>query len=111
MNCLRVNSVILNWLVAVKMDLQELLDVGPLGALSDEEIEDGILHHILSRQVPRRRAWDYGHFDIENMTEDDVKLIFRFEKQHINQLSQVLRIPNEIRTQERHVVGGRFHGS
>nr|CAI5819232.1 unnamed protein product [Callosobruchus analis] len=43
------------------------------------------------------------------MSDDDVKLNFRFEKRYIHRLVQALRVPNEIRTQERHVVSSRYY--
>ncbi|XP_050508850.1 uncharacterized protein LOC126886054 [Diabrotica virgifera virgifera] len=81
-------------------DLEALI----LANANDEDIEFLILHNILGEEriLPAQNQ----EFDLENMSEADVKTNFRFSKQDIPVLVNALRIPDIIHTDTRNTVTG-----
>lgn len=74
---------------------------------SDSELEDALLLEIFGEQnVIEYRAQLYGHFELDNYTENECKLYFRFGKNDIRTLAEALRLANHFHTDSNHRASG-----
>lgn len=74
-----------------------------LGGGDDEEVEDAILWHVLNRQEGQQHNLQ---FDLNQLTNDEVKENFRFQREDLDRLRRLLGIPDQIQTESRNVVDG-----
>nr|CAI5867325.1 unnamed protein product [Callosobruchus analis] len=82
--------------------MEDALEAVILAGADDEEIEYVILDNILiQRNILERRQ-----FNLENMSEEEIKLNFRFDRADLHRLMDVLRIPPEVVTDTRNKVNG-----
>nr|CAI5833154.1 unnamed protein product [Callosobruchus analis] len=82
--------------------MEDALEAVILAGADDEEIEYVILDNILiQRNILERRQ-----FNLENMSEEEIKLNFRFDRADLHRLMDVLRIPLEVVTDTRNKVNG-----
>lgn len=64
------------------------------GILSDEEFV--LLYDVNTSKNPDFPYWNYDRFDLENLTNEECKAEFRFHKNDIYSLADILRLPEEI---------------
>jgi hypothetical protein len=89
--------------VNLKFQMEQVLEAIILGGGDHQDVENAILHIILNRgigQHPNLR------FNLNEISNEEAKGNFRFEKQDIPILARLLEIPNLIRTESRNVVEG-----
>ncbi|KAF5280158.1 hypothetical protein FQR65_LT15050 [Abscondita terminalis] len=89
--------------------MNEIVEIADLLSDSNEdEMEDALVIEILGNpQRPRRlRVERYGLFRLENQTDENVRFYFRLDIEHIVQLVNLLRMPQQIRTADRHFTSG-----
>ena len=72
--------------------------------LSDEEFI--LLYDLNSSRNPDLPYWRYDPFELENFSDDECKVAFRFFKNDVYMLKDVLEIPDEITCCNRLVVSG-----
>lgn len=85
--------------------MEEILEAVILGGGNDNDIEAVILHNIL---IDRDYVEERREFSLEEMTEENVKLNFRFEKGDIPRLVNAIGIPPEIMTNTRNKVNSKL---
>lgn len=83
--------------------MEEILEAAILGDANNEEIEFLILNNIL---INRDNVEQAERFSLEQMTDEEIKLAFRFERNHILTLKDYLGIPEEVVT----VTGNKVNG-
>jgi len=77
--------------------IRELLLVAYAGdVLSDEEFV--LLYELYISKNPDFKYWEYNMFDLQTMNDDECNAEFRFLKQDIYTLADVLQLPNTITT-------------
>uniref|UniRef100_A0A1Y1MMH7 Uncharacterized protein n=1 Tax=Photinus pyralis TaxID=7054 RepID=A0A1Y1MMH7_PHOPY len=85
--------------------MEELLEIAVLGDMDVNDIADALL--IGELETPRRnkriRAEQYGRLNLDELTPEEIQLYFRFNRRQLLELTEALRIPNEIRTDNGHV--------
>lgn len=86
--------------------MEEELLAAILGNANDDEIEYIIMANILVNRDNIERHPD--HFDLNNLTDEEIRLNFRFDRADIPRLVQVLRIPEEIVTDTGNRVSGKY---
>lgn len=86
--------------------MEEVLEAVILGGGDDEEIEWVILNNILIDRDEAEGA-AAGNFDINNYSDEDTKLHFRFSRNDILRLLHCLNLPNEIQTDSRNKVNSK----
>ena len=72
--------------------------------LSDEEFV--VLYDLNSSKNPNFPYWQYDLFDLDKLCDDECKAEFRFLKNDIYVLKDVLQIPDEVVCYNRLVVNG-----
>lgn len=75
-----------------------------------EEIELLLLHNIIGVGINDNNINNVNQpveFNLNNMTDDEVKANFRFQREDIIRLRNALRIPQRIITSTRNNVDGR----
>ena len=75
-----------------------------LNLINEEEFL--LLYDINSSKNPDLPYWQYSNFDLESMNDDECKAEFRFLKNDIYILQELLGIPDEYRCYNRVVVPG-----
>lgn len=65
-----------------------------------------ILNDILANQIENIVENPVLRFDLNNIEDKYVKLLFRFNREDIPRLAQALGIPDQIRTRSRHSAAG-----
>ncbi|KAK4884663.1 hypothetical protein RN001_000934 [Aquatica leii] len=80
--------------------MEDLVELMQFEALEDEVLDNMLL--MLMRRPKRIRAEQYGRFNLDGMCAEDIKLNFRFEKDDLERLARALRIPAQVRTENRH---------
>lgn len=90
--------------------MENILEVIIIGGGNDDDIEDAILFEILNagENAIGNRALRYGRFDLDELLPAEVKLHFRFHRDDIIRLVRALHIPDEIITESRHNVSGKY---
>ncbi|KAK7864355.1 hypothetical protein R5R35_007921 [Gryllus longicercus] len=78
-------------------------------ALCDDEeafgdFEVALLHNIENSVRNIHKAYD--RLDLRTLDPEECTLMFRFEKEHLPRLAAALGVPSEIRTRNRHSIGG-----
>lgn len=73
---------------------------------SDSDLEDVLLLEVFNRHNNVNRAEMYGAFNLNNLSETECKLYFRFEQDDIPRLAQALRVPNDLTTGSGHRCSG-----
>lgn len=76
-------------------------------ALLDSDLDDEDLLLLIPSPV-RRRSIQYGRFNLNNLTLEECKQLFRFEKHDISRLRIALGIPSNITTDTRYTVSGKL---
>lgn len=72
-------------------------------------MDDAILYKLLQgRDEPLLRSNKYGRFNLQNLTEQECKLQFRFQQNDIPRLAKALALPEKIETQHRYTVSGKL---
>lgn len=86
--------------------MEEILEAVILGGGNDGDIEHVILQNIL---IDRDQVDGDANnqFNLNELSDEDIKLNFRFERNDLERLVQMLRLPNEIRTDTRNKVSGK----
>ena len=84
---------------------RECLLTGYAENLIDEE-EFILLYDINTSKNPDFPYWTYEKFQLDNLTDDECKAEFRFLKNDIFELAEVLHIPEEVTTYNRVKVDG-----
>ena len=74
-----------------------------LNVIDDEELL--LLYDLNRSKNPDIPYWNYN-FDLDNMNDDECKAEFRFLKNDIFELHEVLEIPDEFRCSNRLIVPG-----
>ena len=64
------------------------------GFIDDEEL--ALLYNLNASVNPEYPYWKYDAFDLDSLTDDECSTYFRFRKDDIYRLSEVLMIPEEI---------------
>lgn len=75
--------------------------------------EHGVIEHIiLNNSIGNAQDIEEPEqlplFNLDEMDEMEVKLQFRFTRADIHRLKQLLRIPDELRIEQRYVVLGKY---
>lgn len=86
--------------------MDEALEAIILGGANENDIEYVVLHNILG--VENEANDPHIDFDLNAMSDENIKINFRFERQDLYRLLQALRIPHIIQTQTRNSVIGKF---
>ena len=55
-----------------------------------------LLYHVNCPKNPDIPHWSYERFDLDLMTDDECKTEFRFYKNDIYELSEILNLPDQI---------------
>lgn len=84
--------------------MEELLQAAILGGANDEEIEFIILDNIF---INRDNILQQQAFNLDDWSDEDIKLCFRFERNDLPHLVEVLRIPHEVVTGTGNRVSGK----
>lgn len=89
--------------------MEELMNIAIMGNLDIEEIEYVLIRNLLRHpfENQRNRAAQFGRLNLNNMTEEEIKLEFRFNLQDLERLSVALRLPQRITTANRHTCTGK----
>lgn len=82
-------------------DLEDIIIAGG----NDNDIEAAILINIFGDQEENINN-DREEFHLDELSDDDCKFLFRFEKDDLHRLVQVLRLPDFIRTYKGNKVSG-----
>ena len=61
----------------------------------NDEVEFALLYDINKSKNPYIPYWQYNTFDLENMTDDESRTEFRFEKDHLFNLVESLQLDEE----------------
>lgn len=73
---------------------------------SDSDLEDALLLEVLNQPNNANRAEMYGNFSLNDLSEAECKLYFRFEKNDIPRLARALGVPDEFTTDSGHKTSG-----
>jgi hypothetical protein len=79
--------------------MEEQLEIAILAGANDQEIEELLLHNIIGVEEP-------VEFNLNNMSDDEVKANFRFQREDIIRLRNALRIPQRAISNTRNNVDG-----
>lgn len=88
--------------------MEEDLEAAILAGANDDDIEYIIMDHILINRDGNDDVWRHQNFNINQMTDEDVVLNFRFEREHLPILKECLGLPDVLLTEEGHNVEGRY---
>ena len=77
---------------------EALLFVYQDGSIDDTEF--ALLYDLNSSENPEFPYWKYGRFDLDSMTDDECKAEFRFFKNDIYLLREVLDIPDIMKCRQ-----------
>lgn len=85
--------------------MEELLEAVILAGGNDNDVEEAIL---IAMHPARNNAENphYARFNLDDLPEEEVKIHFRFEKNHIPHLAAALGIPEQITTATRNSCSG-----
>lgn len=83
-----------------------MLENAIVGNFNDEELEYLILDNVLIDRDEIEREED--NFSLNNFTDEEIRLNFRFERADIAHVLQALRIPEEVITETGNQVSGEF---
>lgn len=87
-----------------------MMTLSALGAITHQDLEDGVLlDYMRSRNAPENRSERYGSFEIDELCERESLSLFRFKKNHIEKLKELLNIPDVITTLQRYKVSGKLN--
>ena len=64
------------------------------GVIGDDEL--GLLYELYKSKNPHLKYWDNIEFDLDLYTDEEFQVIFRFKKNDIYQLADVLDLPEEV---------------
>jgi len=79
--------------------MEDLLDIA---VFDFNLVEDVIINELLvPRENVRIRNIQYERLDVNNLTPEECKRKFRFEREHIGRLAAALGIPHRIETENR----------
>jgi hypothetical protein len=84
--------------------MEEQLEIAILAGANDQEIEELLLHNIIG--VEENNAIQPVEFNLNNMSDDEVKANFRFQREDIIRLRNALRIPQRVISNTRNKVAG-----
>jgi hypothetical protein len=84
--------------------MEEQLEIAILAGANDQEIEELLLHNIIG--VEENNAIQPVEFNLNNMSDDEVKANFRFQREDIMRLRNALRIPQRVISNTRNNVDG-----
>jgi hypothetical protein len=84
--------------------MEEQLEIAILAGANDQEIEQLILHNIIG--VEENNAIQPVEFNLNNISDDEVKANFRFQREDIIRLRNALRIPQRVISNTRNKVAG-----
>lgn len=85
--------------------MEEQIEVAILAGANDEDIDEIILHNIVGvENIPPPD--EPALFDFENMTDEQCIKNFRFSRNDLQRLRNLLRIPAQIVTETRNKVDG-----
>jgi hypothetical protein len=84
--------------------MEEQLEIAILAGANDQEIEELLLHNIIG--VEENNAIQPVEFNLNNMSDDEVKANFRFQREDIIRLRNALRIPQRAISNTRNNVDG-----
>jgi hypothetical protein len=84
--------------------MEEQLEIAILAGANDQEIEELLLHNIIG--VEENNAIQPVEFNLNNMSDDEVKANFRFQREDIMRLRNALRIPQRVISNTRNKVAG-----
>jgi hypothetical protein len=84
--------------------MEEQLEIAILAGANDQEIEELLLHNIIG--VEENNAIQPVEFNLNNMSDDEVKANFRFQREDIIRLRNALRIPQRVISNTRNNVDG-----
>lgn len=83
-----------------------MLEIAILGNANDEDIEYIILDNVfINRDEFQREPDDLFHLD--NYTDEEIKLNFRFEREDIPRIVEALGVPAEVITETGNKVSGK----
>ncbi|KAG5884379.1 hypothetical protein JTB14_026211 [Gonioctena quinquepunctata] len=85
--------------------MEEQLEVAVLAGANHQEIEQLLLHNIIGIAVENGEN-NNVEFSLNNMTDDEVKNNFRFQREDVLRLRDALRIPHHNITHSRNNVDG-----
>ncbi|XP_031338915.1 uncharacterized protein LOC116167616 [Photinus pyralis] len=86
--------------------MDELLEVLALGNFNANDMEDAILYQLINHEENNNNG---VVFNLEEWSDDEAKVHFRFTKNDIRRLVQILGLPNEIRTYTRNRISSKLH--
>lgn len=87
--------------------MEEILNLSALGAITDQDLEAAVLlNYMDTRNAPENRTEKYGPFEIDELNERECLALFRFKKNDIEKLQDMLCIPAVITTSQRYSVSG-----
>lgn len=87
--------------------MDEALEAVILAGADPDEVEQVILHNIFGVVVDNPVGLGENIlFDLDNMSVQDVRTNFRFERDDIFRLAAALQLPDELRTETRNSVSG-----
>ncbi|KAK4886490.1 hypothetical protein RN001_002761 [Aquatica leii] len=91
--------------------MEEQLEVAILGGANDEEIEQLILYNVIGVAIvdneEEENIMENVEFNLNNMTNDEIKLNFRFQREDITRLKNAIRIPQRVITNTRNKMDDR----
>lgn len=85
--------------------MEQILEAVILGGGDDDDVEFIILDHILRDENDEGRG---PPFDLANLTDEEVLKNFRFQREHLPRLKNVLNIPNNLVTHAGDHVDGKL---
>jgi hypothetical protein len=87
--------------------MEDILSLSAFGVITDQELEDCVFIHDMNvRKAPENRRERYGTFEIEDLSDRECYALFRFNKNDIGRLVELLNIPEVISTNNRYSVSG-----
>lgn len=89
--------------------MEELLELVCLEEITVDDVECILLNDLISfRSEIRVRSLEFGNFNLEEVSNDECRQMFRFEKTDIDRLRICLRIPHTIESKQRYRVPGTY---
>jgi len=89
--------------------MEEILELVCLDEMTTDDVEHILLNELLFfRSEIHFRSTSYGHFNLDKISNESCRQLFRFEKRDLERLRLNLGIPDVIETAQRYRVTGRY---
>lgn len=89
--------------------MEEMLSLVCLDEMSTDDVEHILINELLLfRSGIRIRSTSYGNFNFHQLSDEECRQLFRFDKRDMERLRFTLAIPDVIKTTQRYHVSGNY---